>query len=233
MLPSFLFCPLSAPPLSYLYCKYLSTLRLASLFLFSLVCSDLVVSLMCSFWILYTLVTPHIHLGILILFTSSHASSCSSYSHFYVASIFHDMCLHVARLYLSYPNHPFSLISPLTLSDYLLLGLSPSSLVLPFPLPSFLHSPPIFGSHAHSTSTSFPVAANHYRGDVISDVQAAGKPRDQAWRCHHSVPRRLQVLHHHQATQPPLHPGGIHQGHPRQLHTLPKVSGVRVTSKIE
>ena len=143
--------------------------------------------------------------------------------------MFHDICLHVARSYTSSPDSPFSFISSLTLSNH---SLRPSS--LPPPLYFHFHHTPSYvvllsSDQVPTTSTSFPVCANHYRGDVISDLQAAGKPRDQARRCHHPVSRRLQVLHHHQATQPPLHPGGIHQGHPRQLHPLPKVS---VTSKV-
>ena len=51
------------------------------------------------------------------------SSSCSSYSHFDVGSMYDDIRLRVARSYTSSADSPFSLISPLTLSYHLLLGL--------------------------------------------------------------------------------------------------------------
>ena len=103
MLPCLLCYPVSVPPLSYLYYTHLFGLYLrlvtgmstsnillntCSSFIliawpyhfsrFSVIFLDvsttLVVPLMCSFWILSLLVTPHIHLSILISFTSSRAS---------------------------------------------------------------------------------------------------------------------------------------------------------------
>ena len=49
--------------------------------------------------------------------------SSSSYSHFYVGSMYDDVRLHVARSYTSSADSPFSLISSFTLSNHLLLGL--------------------------------------------------------------------------------------------------------------
>ena len=49
--------------------------------------------------------------------------SSSSYSHFYVGSMYDDIRLHVAWSYTSSLDSPFSLISPLTLFNHLLLGL--------------------------------------------------------------------------------------------------------------
>ena len=84
-------------------------------------------------------------------------SSSKSYSHFHVRSMNDDIRFHVAQSYTSSADSAFILISSLTLSNQLLLGLPPSySLVLSFPSPSFLHRAPIFSSHAHTTSTSFP-----------------------------------------------------------------------------
>ena len=54
---------------------------------------------------------------------NSSSSSPSYYSHFYVASMYDDIRLHVARAYTSSADSPFSLISSLTLSNRLLLGL--------------------------------------------------------------------------------------------------------------
>ena len=55
------------------------------------------------------------------------------------------------------PDSALSLMSPLTLSSHFLLGFFSSfSPVLSFPSPSFLHSVPLFLSHAHTTSSSFP-----------------------------------------------------------------------------
>ena len=50
-------------------------------------------------------------------------SSPSSYSHFYVGSMYDDIRLHVARSYTSSADSPFSLMSSFTLSNHLLLGL--------------------------------------------------------------------------------------------------------------
>ncbi len=47
----------------------------------------------------------------------------SSYSNFYVGSMYDDIRLHVARSYTSSADSPFSLISSFTLSSHLLLGL--------------------------------------------------------------------------------------------------------------
>ena len=47
----------------------------------------------------------------------------SSYSHFYVGSMYDDIRLHVARSYTSSADSPFSLMSSFTLSNHLLLGL--------------------------------------------------------------------------------------------------------------
>ena len=87
MLPCLLCCPLSAPPLLYSTCppKIFPVLLFHSLhmavplqsfvsIIFLDACTTLVVPLMCSFRILSLLVTPHIHLSILISFTSSRAS---------------------------------------------------------------------------------------------------------------------------------------------------------------
>ena len=49
------------------------------------------------------------------------SSSPSSYSHFYVGSMYDDIRLHVARSYTSSADSPFSLISSFTLSNHLLL----------------------------------------------------------------------------------------------------------------
>ena len=49
--------------------------------------------------------------------------SPSSYSHFYVGSMYDDIHLHVARSYTSSADSPFSLLSSFTLSNHLLLGL--------------------------------------------------------------------------------------------------------------
>ena len=54
---------------------------------------------------------------------SSSSSSPSSYSHFYVGSMYDDIRLHVARLYTSSADSSFSLISSFTLTNHLLLGL--------------------------------------------------------------------------------------------------------------
>ena len=51
------------------------------------------------------------------------SSSPSSYSHFYVGSMYDGIRLHVARPYTSSADSPFSLISSLTMSTHLLLGL--------------------------------------------------------------------------------------------------------------
>ena len=50
-------------------------------------------------------------------------SSPSSYSHFYVGSMYNDIRFHVARSYTSSAYSPFSLMSSFTLSNHLLLGL--------------------------------------------------------------------------------------------------------------
>ena len=47
----------------------------------------------------------------------------SSYSHFYVGSMYDVIRLHVARSYASFADSPFSSIRSLTLSNHLLLGL--------------------------------------------------------------------------------------------------------------
>ena len=90
MLPCLLCCPLSAPPLSYL--SYHSShyvliihshhrwpynfSRFSVIFLKA--CTILVVPLTCSFRILSLRVTPHIHLSIVISFTSNRAQFLSS-----------------------------------------------------------------------------------------------------------------------------------------------------------
>ena len=51
------------------------------------------------------------------------SSSPSSYSNFYVESMYDDIRLHVARSYTSSADSPFSLMSSFTLSNHLLLGL--------------------------------------------------------------------------------------------------------------
>ena len=53
----------------------------------------------------------------------SQSSSSTSYSHFYVGSIYDDVRLHVAWSYTSSPDSPFSLMSSFTLFNHLLLGL--------------------------------------------------------------------------------------------------------------
>ena len=53
----------------------------------------------------------------------SSSSSPSSYSHFYVGSMYDDIRLHVARSYTSSADSPFSLMSSFTLSNHILLGL--------------------------------------------------------------------------------------------------------------
>ena len=67
-------------------------------------------------------------------------SSPSSYSHFYVGSIYDDIRLHVARSYTSSADSPFSLISSFTVSNHLLLGLP--LFLLPFTF--FFHRPPSY-----------------------------------------------------------------------------------------
>ena len=62
-----------------------------------------------------------LHTGALIPTLSS--SSSSSYSNFYVGSMYDDIRLHVVRSYTSSPDSPFSLISTLTLFNHLLLDL--------------------------------------------------------------------------------------------------------------
>ena len=57
-----------------------------------------------------------------LCFSTKSSSSPSSYSHFYVGSMYDDIRLHVARSYTSSANSPFSLISSFTLSNHLLLG---------------------------------------------------------------------------------------------------------------
>ena len=57
--------------------------------------------------------------GQLLLTPSS--SPPSSYSHFYVGSMYGDIRLDVARAYTSSADSPFSLISSFTLSNHLLL----------------------------------------------------------------------------------------------------------------
>ena len=93
--------------------------------------------------------------GVPLSYSSS--SSPSSYSHFYVGSMYDDIRLHVARSYTSSADSPFSLISSFTLSNHLLLGhplfLLPCTFIT---IALFLHSVPLFSSHAHTTSTSFP-----------------------------------------------------------------------------
>ena len=65
----------------------------------------------------------------------------------------HYICLHFDWSYTSSPDSLFSLISP---SFYPTIIPSSSSFVLPFISPSFVRSAPLFTSHAHTTSTSFP-----------------------------------------------------------------------------
>ena len=67
-------------------------------------------------------------------------SSPSSYSHFYVGSMYDDIRLHVARSYTSSADSPFSLMSSFTLSNHLLLGL----LSFPSLLYFHYHCPPSY-----------------------------------------------------------------------------------------
>ena len=55
--------------------------------------------------------------------STSTSSSPSSYSHFYVGSMYDDIRLQVARSFTSSPDSPFSLVPSFTLSNHLLLGL--------------------------------------------------------------------------------------------------------------
>ena len=91
----------------------------------------------------------------------SSSSSPSSYSHFYVGSMYDDFRLHVAPSYTSSADSPFSLMSSFTLSNHLPLGLPLFLLTCTFkvslPLPSFQRSFPLFASHARTTSTFFPI----------------------------------------------------------------------------
>lgn len=59
---------------------------------------------------------------------------------------------------------------------------------------------------------------------IFSDLQTTRQFGNQTGRRCDSVPRRLQVLHHHQAPKPTLHPRGVHQSHARQLHSLTEVT---------
>ena len=88
-----------------------------------------------------------------------HTSSPSSYSHFYVGSKYDAIRLHAARSYTSSASSPFSFISSFTLSNHNYLRSSSPPYPLYFSLPShsFLRSVPFFSSHAHTTSTLFPV----------------------------------------------------------------------------
>ena len=72
--------------------------------------------------------------------------SSSSYSQFFVGSMFDDIRLHVVRSYTSSPDSPFSLISPLTLSNHPLLVVLPLFLLpgTSFPSLSFLRSASFF-----------------------------------------------------------------------------------------
>ena len=86
-------------------------------------------------------------------------SSCNC-SFFFLFILFPLLCgvdvrLHVARSHTSSPDSPFTLISSLTLSNHLLLGLP----LFPFPFTFiffFLPNAPLFSSRDHITSTSFP-----------------------------------------------------------------------------
>ena len=81
------------------------------------------------------------------------------YSDFYVGSMYdgNAIRLHVARSFTSSPDslwyHPLLWVCPTIFSR---VFPSSFSLVLSFPSHSFLRSAPIFSSHAHTTSTSFP-----------------------------------------------------------------------------
>mmetsp|Transcript_13880 Transcript_13880/g.32939 ORF Transcript_13880/g.32939 Transcript_13880/m.32939 type:complete len:329 (+) Transcript_13880:4219-5205(+) len=48
--------------------------------------------------------------------------------------------------------------------------------------------------------------------------QRRGQPFSQGRRQRAGLQRRLHVLHHHQAFQPPLYPRGVHQDHHCELH---------------
>ena len=78
----------------------------------------------------------------------SNYSTSSSYTHFYVGSMYDAICLKAAPPYTSSADSAFSFISTFTMHNHLLLG-----------LPLFLlpcTSVPLFSSHAYTTSTYFP-----------------------------------------------------------------------------
>ena len=75
------------------------------------------------------------------LYWESSSSSPSSYSHFYVGSMYDDIRLHVEPSYTSSADSPFSLISSFTLSNHLLLSMSSS---LRSPLYFHYHRPPSY-----------------------------------------------------------------------------------------
>ena len=64
-------------------------------------------------------------------------------------SMVDDICSSVVH---SLPDSPFSLISPLTLSNHLILGLP---LFRTFPSSFFLRSAPLFSPHARTSSASY------------------------------------------------------------------------------
>ena len=111
-----------------------------------------------QFWLL---AACHVIGGLPYIFIGSPSllSYFSSYSFMWGRYIY-IICLHVASVVQSYtcfPDRPFTLMQPHTLSNHLLLGfVSSLSLVLPFPSPSLLHSAPPFASHTDTTSISLP-----------------------------------------------------------------------------
>ena len=69
-------------------------------------CTTLVVPLMCLFWISSLLVTPHIHLSILISFTSSHASCPLVVAQ--VSAPYNQITLHIFILHLIREQHIYA-----------------------------------------------------------------------------------------------------------------------------
>ena len=61
---------------------------------------------------------------------------------------------------------------------------------------------------------------------AAADVQTGRQHSDKVGRLCRSVPRRFQVLHHHEAAQPSLHAGGVHEGFSGQFHTLSWVGAI-------